>query len=160
MLEALEFTIGVALVIYMLNDVFQSVVVPRSTPGRYRLSRLVIRNGWQLCRGLGLRSGSSGARERLFGTFAPMAVVVLLVLWVTGIILGFAFIFFALRHQLNPVVSDFPTAFYFAGTSVLTRLRWWSLSFIEYGLSFPLMPAKAGIQFLTLGPRFRGDERG
>ena len=109
-----------ALVIYMLNDVFQSVVVPRSTPGRYRLSRLVIRNGWQLCRGLGLRSGSSGARERLFGTFAPMAVVVLLVLWVTGIILGFAFIFFALRHQLNPVVSDFPTAFYFAGTSVLT----------------------------------------
>jgi hypothetical protein len=23
----------------------------------------------------------------------------------------------------------------------------------------PLMPAKAGIQFLALGPRFRGDER-
>ena len=24
---------------------------------------------------------------------------------------------------------------------------------------YPLMPAKAGIQFLALGPRFRGDER-
>jgi hypothetical protein len=23
----------------------------------------------------------------------------------------------------------------------------------------PLLPAKAGIQFLALGPRFRGDER-
>jgi hypothetical protein len=120
MLETLEVILGIVAVFYILNDVFQSVVVPRPTPARYRLTRWVVRPGWRSWRAMGLRARSTGQRERVLGVFAPLVVVVLLVLWLTGLGLGFGLIFYGLRAQLHPVVQDFPTALYFAGTSVLT----------------------------------------
>src|ERR1700694_3314204 len=120
MLETLEVIFGIIVVFYILNDVFQSVVVPRPTPARDRLTRGVVRPGWRGWRAIGLRPGSTGQRERVLGVFAPLVVVVLLVLWLTGLCLGFGLIFYGLRAQLHPVVQDFPTALYFAGTSVLT----------------------------------------
>src|SRR5256885_3875559 len=120
MFETLQVIVGIAVVFYILNDVFQSVVVPRSTPARYRLTRWVVRPGWRAWRAIGLRTHSSGARERILGVFAPLVVVVLLLLWLSGLALGYGLIFYGLRAQLHPTVQDFPTALYFAGTSVLT----------------------------------------
>src|SRR5712691_11476246 len=120
MLETLEVILGIAGVFYILNDVFQSVVVPRPTPARYRLTRWVVRPGWRAWRAIGLRTRSSGSRERMLGAYAPLVVVVLLVLWLSGLVLGFGLIFYGLRADLQPVAHDFPTALYFAGTSVLT----------------------------------------
>ena len=120
MLDVLAALVGLAVVVYVLNDVFQSVVVPRPTPARYRIPRWVVRPGWRAWRGIALRTSSTGERERMLGVFAPLVVVVLLVVWLSGLVLGFGFIFFGLREQLQPVVHDFPTAVYFAGTSVLT----------------------------------------
>jgi hypothetical protein len=120
MFATLEFILGIAVVFYILNDVFQSVVVPRPTPARYRLTRWVVRPGWRSWRSIGLRARTSGQRERVLGVFAPLVVVVLLVLWLSGLVLGFGLIFYGLRAHLHPVVQDFPTALYFAGTSVLT----------------------------------------
>jgi hypothetical protein len=120
MLEVLEFFFGVFFTLFILNDVFQSVVVPRSTPARYRLSRWVVRPGWRAWRWLGLRVGSSNERERMLGTFAPAAVVVLLFVWVAGLIVGFGVQFYALREQLQPAPHTLTSALYFAGTSVLT----------------------------------------
>jgi hypothetical protein len=97
MIQTLEVILGIAVVFYILNDVFQSVVVPRSTPARYRLTRWVVRPGWRGWRAMGLRSRSSGERERLLGIFAPLVVVVLLVLWLSGLVLGYGLIFYGLR---------------------------------------------------------------
>lgn len=118
--QALEILVGLALVIYVLNDIFQSVVVPRPTPARFRLTRWVVRPGWRLWRTMGLGMSSSDSRERFLGTFAPLVVIVLVLVWLTGLVLGFGLVFFGLRTQLQPAVADFPTALYFAGTSVLT----------------------------------------
>jgi hypothetical protein len=120
MLEMLEVIFGIVVVFYILNDVFQSVVVPRPTPARYRLTRWVVRPGWRAWRAMGLRTRSAGSRERMLGSYAPLVVVVLLVLWLSGLVLGFGLIFYGLRADLHPVAHDFPTALYFAGTSVLT----------------------------------------
>jgi hypothetical protein len=117
MLETIEVILGIAVVLYILNDLFQSVVVPRPTPARYRLTRWVVRPGWRAWRAMGLRTRE---RERMLGAYAPLVVVVLLVLWLSGLVLGFGLIFYGLRAQLQPVPHDFPTALYFAGTSVLT----------------------------------------
>src|SRR6185295_17521192 len=43
--------------------------------------------------------------------------------------------------------------------SVGTLARRWSYMAISASPFAPLIPAKAGIQFLALGPRLRGDER-
>src|ERR1700738_5709488 len=58
MLETFEVILGIAVVFYILNDVFQSVVVPPPTPARYRLTRWVVRPGWRSWRALGVGGGS------------------------------------------------------------------------------------------------------
>src|SRR5256714_4965677 len=120
MLRAPEVIIGIIVVVYILNDVFQSVVVPRPTPARYRLTRWIVRPGWRAWRTIGLRARSTADRERVLGVFAPLVVVVLLVLWLFGLVLGFGLIFYGLRAQLHPLVQDFPTALFFGGTSGVT----------------------------------------
>src|SRR3989449_4205876 len=120
MLRAPEVILGIIVVGYILNDVFQSVVVPRPTPARYRLTRWIVRPGWRAWRTIGLRARSTAERERVLGIYAPLVVVVLLVLWLFGLVVGFGLIFDGLRAQLHPLVQDFPTALYFGGTSVLT----------------------------------------
>jgi len=120
MLEIVEYLVGLALVVFFLNDLFQSVVVPRPTPARYRLSRWVVVPGWRLWRYLGLRNAVAARRERMLGTYAPAIVVVLLILWITGLIVGYGLQFWALRMQLHPIPNNIGSALYFAGTSVLT----------------------------------------
>lgn len=120
MLEVLEFVVGILVVGFFLNDVFQSVVVPRSTPTRIRASRQVIVYGWRACRALGLRSRTAESRERVLATFAPMIVILLLAVWIGGLIVGFGLLLYALRASTNPPIQHVGTALYFAATSLLT----------------------------------------
>ncbi|MEO6796333.1 MAG: ion channel [Candidatus Dormibacter sp.] len=120
MLEIVEYLAGVGVVLFSLNEVFQTVVVPRPTPSRFRLARWIVVPGWRLWRRLGLRKLESGSRERMLGTFAPAIVVVLLVTWIVLLIGGFGLQFWAFRQQIHPLLNNIGDAMYFAGTSVLT----------------------------------------
>lgn len=115
----LEGLAGVALVVWILNDVFQSVAVPRPTPGS-RPSTMLTRLTWPLWRSVGLARGTSGARERALGQYAPLLLVTILALWVLGLVLGYGLIFHALADQIEPRPADVLEAAYFAGTSLLT----------------------------------------
>jgi hypothetical protein len=116
----IEFLAGLLVVFVILDDVFQSVVVPRPTPGGFRLTRLVIRGSWRAWRAFGLRKNSADLRERMLGTFAPGMLMVQLLIWIAGLILGFGLLLFALRTQLRPPLENLPQALYYAGTSLLT----------------------------------------
>ena len=120
MIQVLEFAAGLVVVFLALNDVFQSVVVPRPTPGGFRLTRYVIRGSWRIWRWLGLRKSSSDRRERMLGTFAPLILIILLLIWIAGLIVGFGLMLYALRTQTRPPIENLPMAMYFAGTSLLT----------------------------------------
>ena len=119
MIEAFELVVGVALVLWMLNDVFQSVVVPRPTPGR-RPTSILGRLLWPRWRGLALRKLAPDDRERLLSQFAPLFLVLLLVVWIFGLMVGYGLVLSALHSQLRPEPSDILSAIYFAATSLLT----------------------------------------
>ena len=121
MIEIIEFLAGLVVIFVVLNDVFESVVVPRPSPFRFlRLTRLVIRGSWRIWRALGTRNSSSEKRERLLGTFAPRVLIGLLLIWIAGLILGFGLMLYALRTQTSPPLANLPVAMYYAGTSLLT----------------------------------------
>jgi hypothetical protein len=63
---------------------------------------------------------SAERRERWLGTYAPMMLLVMLLAWGSGLIIGFGFILYGLRGQVQPVPNDPVTAIYFAGVSLLT----------------------------------------
>jgi ion channel len=115
-----ELFAGIALVAVVLYDVFETVVVPRRTGRFLRLSPLIIRWLWPLWRRYGARLYPAWRREDFLGTFAPLALVLLLVTWEISLIVGFGLVMHALQDQIAPKPADFSSALYFAGASLLT----------------------------------------
>jgi hypothetical protein len=118
-MEPLAFALGVLLVVLVVWDLFQTIVVPRPSPGWFRIGRYLVRSSWRVTRAIG-SGGAGGAHETLLGLFAPFATLVLLIAWLGTLILGYGLILYALRDQLVPIPSDLGTALYFAAGSVLT----------------------------------------
>ena len=111
---------GLVLVGITLYDLFQSVVVPRPAVGKLRLSGPIVRLLWKAWRAVGLRDPEPASREAFLGSFAPVALICLLALWVASLILGYGLVLHGLRHELQPPPGDFGTAVYFSGVSLLT----------------------------------------
>ena len=112
--------LGLLFVAAVLWDVFQTVVVPRPSPGRLRIARHLARISWRITRGVALRSSNPRRREGMLGVFAPALVVLLLVVWVVVLLLGFGLLIYALRDELRPQPANLGEAMYAAGTALLT----------------------------------------
>jgi hypothetical protein len=117
--EPVGAVIGVALVLLTMWDLFQTIVVPRPSPGRFRLARYVVRGSWRAVRWLARRS-SPAVRDSLLGMFGPAAAVLLLVTWLAAFIVGFGLVLYSIRDQLLPVPPDLATTLYFTAVSVTT----------------------------------------
>jgi ion channel len=118
-MEAVAFILGLLLLALTFWDLFETVVVPRPTPGWFRISRYLVRGAWRGLRAM--RDGNpSRSYDRPFGLFAPAMTVALLGVWLVALIVGYGLIMFALRDELRPVPQDLGSALYFAATTVLT----------------------------------------
>ncbi len=118
-MDAIAFALGVFLLALTFWDLFQTVIVPRPTPGWFRISRYLVRGAWRGLRAL--RDGRPGrSYDRVLGLFAPAATVALLAAWLVTLILGYGLILYAIRDELHPPPADLGTTLYFAATSVLT----------------------------------------
>jgi len=120
--NGLSIAFGIVIIALALNDVFQSVVMPRATGRRFRLSFYVWRTMWKLwpIAAWKLHSGDDDAREDFLAVFAPFMLVLLIGVWVGLLIFGFAFVLWGMRGGIVPVHASFATMLYFAGTSLLT----------------------------------------
>jgi hypothetical protein len=116
----IELVLGAIIVVSTFVDIFQSVVVPRPTRGSLRLAPFLLDGMWPLWKWIALRLPSAKYRAALLGYYAPMTVVILLLVWALALILGYGLLFLALQSELQPRVHDLGTALYFAGTSLLT----------------------------------------
>ncbi len=118
-MDAVAFALGLLLLALALWDLFETVVVPRPTPGWFRIGRYLVRSAWRGLRTL--RNGRPGrSYDRILGLFAPAATVALLAAWLATLIVGYGLILYALRDELQPVPDDLGSALYFAASSVLT----------------------------------------
>src|SRR5512140_1829260 len=78
--ELLAAGLGLALIALVAWDLFQTVIVPRPTPGHLRIARYVVRGSWQGVKWLGRRVPLQ-LRDTLFGLFGPGATILLLAVW-------------------------------------------------------------------------------
>jgi hypothetical protein len=118
-MEPVAFAVGLFLLALTFWDLFETVVVPRPTPGWFRIGRYIVRGSWRALRAL--RDGRPDrSYDRILGLFAPAATVALLAAWLATLIVGYGLIMYALRDELRPVPNDLGTAVYFAATSLLT----------------------------------------
>jgi Ion channel len=123
MLETIiYFVCGAILILTVVNDVFQSVIVPRAVGKRFRISFLVYRGSWMLWPRLAsLFSGAKEeAREDFLALYAPFTLVVLLIVWTACAMLGYALLCWAFPLGFTPPLHSFGNALYFAGTALTT----------------------------------------
>ena len=118
-MELPALVLGILLLVLVIWDLFETIVVPRPTPGRFRIARYVVRLSWRAVRAIG-RSRDGKTHDTLLGLFAPVMTLALLISWLAALILGYGLILFALADQLSPRPHDLGTTMYFAASSVLT----------------------------------------
>jgi drug/metabolite transporter superfamily protein YnfA len=139
--------IGILIVVIVTADVFQSVVVPRRTPRTFKVSSLLTRTLWMPWRDISLRF--KGQREYLLSIFAPLSLMLLLMVWVIALVVGFGLILYAMKGRVQPALEDLASAFYLAGTSLFT------LGFGDYVAVGParivvLIAAGCGLSVMSL----------
>lgn len=118
-MEPVAFVLGILLLALVFWDLFETVIVPRPTPGWFRIGRYIVRGSWRAIRAVG--DGRPGrSHDRLLGLFAPGATVALLAAWIVALIVGYGLVLFALRAELRPVPQDVGSVMYFAAASVLS----------------------------------------
>lgn len=80
---------GIALLLLVLRDAFETIILPRRVQRKFRLTALFYRTTWHLWRGLAARVPGR-LREHGLSWFGPLSLLVLLALWALGIVIAFA----------------------------------------------------------------------
>ena len=113
---------GIALILVILLDAFETVVLPRRVTRQFRLARIFYRSTWKPWSSLASRMRSRQRRETYLSFFGPMSLLMLLCVWALGMILGFALLHRALGSPLNvsPGAASFGTYVYLSGTTFVT----------------------------------------
>jgi hypothetical protein len=105
---------GLVLVGMVLNDVFDTVVVPGGSRTSLRVAHRLVAVSlpvWKRVR---------GRRRGLSGTFAPFVLVSSFIIWMALLALGFGLMGYAFRADFEPPVKTFFDAVYLVGSSLVT----------------------------------------
>ncbi len=102
----------------VLVDMVNTLVTTQTAQGKWWLTRRVYVLAWGVIRFVAVRIRSDVARERLLGTFAPVSVLLLLVVWVTQQVIGFGLIWWGLGGVTG--VDTLFDAVYFSGVVYFT----------------------------------------
>ncbi len=146
-MEILFAIFGVVLILVVLGDAFETVVLPRRVTRRVRLARLFFRGTWLPWSAL-LRWISSGKRRETYLSFyGPLSLLLLLMVWATGLIIGFALLHWANGSPIDLAKGSpgFSTDLYFSGTNFFT---------LGLGDVTPRTPMARGLTALEAGIGF------
>ena len=142
--------LGFVLVTMMLWDAFEVIILPRRVTRRLRFARFFYRSTWQL-RSVGAEwiSGEKG-RESYLSIFGPLSLLLLLGVWATGIVAGFAMLQWGLQDRLNvgQSVASFLTYLYMSGTTFFTLGLGDVLAWGRVGRTLVVVEAGLGFAFL------------
>lgn len=113
---------GLALILAILVDTFESVLLPRRVTHRYRLIRLFYRITWRAWRRVAGLISLPRRRESFLSLFGPLSLLVLFGTWAVGLVIGFALLHWALQTPLTatPTSQTLFSYAYFSGNTFFT----------------------------------------
>ncbi len=84
--------LGLAVIFAVLLDAFETIVLPRRVTRHFRLTAWFYRNTWVPWLQMARQIKSPNRRESFLSYFGPLSVIMLLVVWASGLIFGFALV--------------------------------------------------------------------
>jgi hypothetical protein len=142
---------GVAIILAILLDAFETIVLPRRVQRNFRLTAWFYRNTWIPWSRVARHIKKPSRRENFLGYFGPLSLILLLGVWAIGLIFGFACVQYgAGEHlQLGNEPITFGRLLYHSGETFFT---------LGYGDITPNSPIarllavmEAGMGFAFLG---------
>ncbi|MGC2196023.1 MAG: potassium channel family protein [Terriglobales bacterium] len=143
--------LGILIILSVLLDAFETVVLPRKVQRSFRLTSWFYRHTWVPWVRLSRLIRAHSWREGFLGYFGPFSLILLLVFWAMGLILGFALMQFGLGEhvRLGNESITFGVLLYHSGETFFT---------LGYGDITPTTPLartlavmEAGMGFAFLG---------
>jgi len=114
--------LGVAIILIVLGDAFETIVLPRRVTRTISLARLFYRYTW-LSWSAAVRSTFSGKRQETYLSFyGPLSLLLLLILWATALVIGFALLLWASGSAIKTPegTATFSSYLYLSGTTFFT----------------------------------------
>ena len=143
---------GVALILVVFWEAFETIVLPRRVTRRVRLTRLFYRFTWRFWSGLVRSLISSKRQETYLSFYGPISLLLLLILWASGLVVGFALIHWASGSAINPShgTASFSTYLYLSGTTFFTLGLGDVAPHAPFGRGLIAFEAGVGFGFLAL----------
>lgn len=112
---------GIALLLMVLRDAFETIILPRRVSGKFRLTRMFYRATWRPWRAFATRLSGS-FRENSLGWFGPLSLLMLLTLWAFSIVIAFGVLQWAAGSALkmDGNAPHFLDDLYLSGTTFFT----------------------------------------
>src|SRR2546427_12339670 len=101
----LAFFAGLALLLAILWDAFETMVLPRRVTRRIRLARLFYRMTWRPWSAVARLLRRDKRRESFLSFFGPLSLLFLLNFWAVGLILRFRLLQYGLGSAVEASVS-------------------------------------------------------
>ena len=151
-MNIIAFILGVTLIVIILGDSFETIVLPRRVTRRVRLARLFFRSAWQSWSAIARIIIPRKSRDTFLGFFGPLSVIILILLWATGLIMGFALMHWAFTTILkgHEGVADFGSYVYLSGTTFFTLGLGDVVPYTALGRGLVAFEAGLGLGFLAL----------
>lgn len=113
---------GVALILDVLWETFETIVLPRRVTRHFRLTRYFYRSTWKPWAALAERLKNKKRRDSLISYYGPISLLLLLAFWAVALILGFALIHYGVHTQFAGTLlpSRFGNDLYMSGTTLVT----------------------------------------
>ncbi len=121
-MSVLLLIVGVTLIVIVLWDAFETIVLPRLVTRQIRLARYYFRYTWRVWSAVARSISSRKHRENFLGFYGPLFMLLLIILWATGLIMGFALLLWA-GDAITPTPAGphgLATYIYLSGTSFFT----------------------------------------
>jgi hypothetical protein len=139
--------VGILIIVSVLLDAFETIILPRKVQRAFRLTSWFYRHTWIPWVRVARHIRSSSWRESFLGYFGPFSLILLLVFWAIGLILGFALMQFGLGEHVR--LGNEPITFgilvYHSGETFFT---------LGYGDITPVSPLARALAVMEAGMGF------
>src|SRR6266699_1610045 len=93
--------IAVAVIVVVFIDTFETMILPRRVRHSFRLARLYYFSAWFLWRTSARMFPVGPWRHSFLSIFGPLSLLGLVIVWASGLILGFALLHWSLGTALS-----------------------------------------------------------
>ena len=113
---------GVVVICAVLLDAFETVVLPRRVTRQFRLTAWFYRRTWLPWRKIAGHISTPARQQNFLGYFGPLSLIMLLAVWATGLISGFALLQYGMggHEQLGNEPLTFARILYHSGETFFT----------------------------------------